>query len=173
MRSATFSLVSGHGLTPLFGLCLRTPRLELRLPTEKELVALAGVAQSGVHPPHEMPFLIPWTDNLGSPSFTEDFVGYHFDVRSKWHPDDWSLQLCVWAEVSPIGNQVIRAESFSRERTAFSGSWLARSHHGTGYGTEMRAAIPELAFSGLGAVAAGSGALEGNFASARVSEKLG
>jgi RimJ/RimL family protein N-acetyltransferase len=37
----------------------------------------------------------------------------------------------------------------------------------------MRAAILELAFSGLGAVAAVSGALTGNVASARVSEKLG
>jgi RimJ/RimL family protein N-acetyltransferase len=37
----------------------------------------------------------------------------------------------------------------------------------------MRAAVLELAFGGLGAVAAESGALEGNVASARVSEKLG
>lgn len=37
----------------------------------------------------------------------------------------------------------------------------------------MRAAILELAFSGLGGSLPGSGALEGNVASARVSEKLG
>jgi RimJ/RimL family protein N-acetyltransferase len=37
----------------------------------------------------------------------------------------------------------------------------------------MRAAILELAFSGLEAIAAGSEALAGNVASARVSEKLG
>jgi RimJ/RimL family protein N-acetyltransferase len=37
----------------------------------------------------------------------------------------------------------------------------------------MRAAVLEVAFSGLGAVAVTSGALAGNAASARVSEKLG
>jgi RimJ/RimL family protein N-acetyltransferase len=37
----------------------------------------------------------------------------------------------------------------------------------------MRAAVLELAFTGLGADVALSGALEGNVASARVSEKLG
>lgn len=42
-----------------------------------------------------------------------------------------------------------------------------------GPGTEMRAAILELAFSGLGAIADGSVAITGNVASARVSEKLG
>ncbi len=54
-----------------------------------------------------------------------------------------------------------------------SGSWLAQRSHGRGYGTEMRAAILELAFAGLGAQAANSSVLEGAGASARVSEKLG
>ena len=53
------------------------------------------------------------------------------------------------------------------------GSWLGRSFQGRGIGTEMRAAVLELAFRGLGAATAESGALEGNAASARVSEKLG
>jgi RimJ/RimL family protein N-acetyltransferase len=37
----------------------------------------------------------------------------------------------------------------------------------------MRAAVLELAFGGLGAEVARSGAIDGNLASARVSEKLG
>jgi release factor glutamine methyltransferase len=160
-------------LAPLYGLRLRTARLELRLPTRDELVELAAVARQGVHPPDEMPFLVTWTDNLRSPSFVEDFVGHHLELRSTWHPEAWSLELAVWADGEPIGVQGIRAESFRRERTAFSGSWLAQRHQGRGYGTEMRAAILELAFTGLGAAAAGSGALEGNLASARVSAKLG
>lgn len=49
---------------------------------------------------------------------------------------------------------------------------MAQPFQRQGYGTEMRAAILELAFSGLGAVAAESGALEGNVASARVSARL-
>jgi hypothetical protein len=49
-------------ISPLFGLRLRTPRLELRLPTDDELVELRELAHAGVHPPDEMPFAVAWTD---------------------------------------------------------------------------------------------------------------
>ncbi len=165
--------MSGLDLAPLYGLRLRTPRLELRLPTEAELAALAETARLGVHRPDEMPFLIPWTDHLEAPSFVDDFVGYHLETRAAWRPGDWRLELGVWAGATPIGAQGIHATDFARRRTTLSGSWLALPFQGRGHGTEMRAAILELAFAGLGAVAAGSGALEGNTASARVSAKLG
>ena len=152
---------------------LRTPRLELRLPAEDELAQLARVAQLGIHPRDEMPFLIPWTDELDSPSFAEGFVRYHLEARSGWTPEDWRLELGVWRQGSLIGSQGIEAKTFKHERTTTSASWLALPYQRRGYGTEMRAAILELAFSGLGAIAAGSGAIAGNAASARVSEKLG
>lgn len=47
---------------PLFGLVLRTPRLELRSPSPEQLAALAELADDGVHDPATMPFLVPWTD---------------------------------------------------------------------------------------------------------------
>jgi RimJ/RimL family protein N-acetyltransferase len=166
-------MIDRYDLSPLFGLRLRTPRLELWLPAEDELAQLARVAQQGVHPRDEMPFLIPWTDDLDSPSFVEGFVGYHLQARSGWTPKDWRLELGVWRQGSLIGSQGIEAKNFARERTTTSASWLAQTYQRHGYGTEMRAAILELAFSGLGAVAAVSGALTGNVASARVSEKLG
>jgi RimJ/RimL family protein N-acetyltransferase len=53
------------------------------------------------------------------------------------------------------------------------GSWLGAAYQGHGYGTEMRAAVLELAFRGLSAEVAESGAMQGNVASTRVSEKLG
>jgi RimJ/RimL family protein N-acetyltransferase len=53
------------------------------------------------------------------------------------------------------------------------GSWPGRRYQRQGAGTEMRAAVLFLAFDGLGALAAESGALEGNDASSRVSGKLG
>jgi len=61
-------------LTPLFRLRIRTPRLELRLGDEEEALALGRLAESGVHPPAEMPFSVPWTDGTGDPSFLEGFV---------------------------------------------------------------------------------------------------
>lgn len=145
----------------------------MRLPAEDELAQLARVAQLGVHPRDEMPFLIPWTDELDSPSFGEGFVRYHLEARSGWTPEDWRLELGVWRQGSLIGSQGIEAKNFRHERTTASASWLALPYQRRGYGTEMRAAILELAFSGLGASAAGSGAITGNAASARVSEKLG
>jgi len=157
--------------TPLAGLVLRTPRLVLRLPSDAELLALAMVAQAGVHDPSTMPFLVAWTDP--SPTFVSDFIAYHPGVREQWHPEDWRLELGVFLDEQPIGVQVIDAKRFAHERTTGSASWLGRAWHGRGYGTEMRTAILELAFAGLGARAAVSGAFVDNPASARVSAKLG
>jgi len=160
-------------LTPLYGLRLRTDRLELRWPTDEELVELARVAEGGVHDPGEMPFVVPWTDGIGEPGFIEAFVDHHLGLRRSWSVEDWSLELGVWAADDPIGVQGLLARSFAAGRELKSGSWLAQRSHGRGYGTEMRAAILELAFGGLGAQEANSSALDGALASARVSEKLG
>ncbi len=46
--------------TELYGLRLRTPRVELRVPTHGELVELRDVAHAGIHPPEEMPFGVAW-----------------------------------------------------------------------------------------------------------------
>jgi RimJ/RimL family protein N-acetyltransferase len=156
-------------ISPLFALRLRTPRLVLRLPTREELVHLARVAERGIHPPEEMPFAIAWTDDLT----VDGFVAFHEAARERWSPDDWSLLLGVWAEGELAGSQEIAAKEFAASGEVVTGSWLGRAFQRRGYGTEMRAAVLELAFAGLGAEAAFSGALEGNVASARVSEKLG
>jgi RimJ/RimL family protein N-acetyltransferase len=157
--------------SPLSELVLRTPRLTLRLPDDSELRSLATVAQAGVHDPERMPFLVPWTDP--SPTFAADFLAYHHGVRERWRRDDWRLELGVFLAEQPIGVQVLSAKDFGRDRTVGSASWLGVAWHGHGYGTEMRTAILELAFSGLAAEAAVSGAFVDNPASARVSQKLG
>jgi hypothetical protein len=46
---------------PVYALTIVTPRLELRLPREEEIAALAALAGRGVHGPDERPFLTPWT----------------------------------------------------------------------------------------------------------------
>jgi hypothetical protein len=78
-------------VTPLFGLRLRVAQLELRLPTEDEVLALAHLAEQGVHPPDEMPFFVPWTDEIGRPGFVEGFVEFHRERRAAWEPDAWEL----------------------------------------------------------------------------------
>jgi RimJ/RimL family protein N-acetyltransferase len=160
-------------LTPLYGLRLRTDRLELRWPDEHDIAALARLAETGVHDPAEMPFVVPWTDGIGGPDFINQFAAFHRGLRDGWRTDDWQLDLGVWAADEPIGVQGIVARDFASTHELKTGSWLAQSVHGRGFGTEMRAAVLELGFHGLGAEAALSSALDGVDASMRVSEKLG
>jgi RimJ/RimL family protein N-acetyltransferase len=160
-------------LAPLYGLRLRTDRLELRWPDEEELIELAQLAQTGVHDPDEMPFVVPWTDGIGAPGFVQRFVQFHLGKRRDWAPEHWSLELAVWCADEPIGVQSMESKAFDETRVVKTGSWLAQRFHGQGFGTEMRAAVLELAFHGLGAHAALSSVLDGAEASLHVSQKLG
>lgn len=156
-------------LRPLWEIRLHTPRLELRLPTDEELVELFGVAERGVHPPDEMPFYFPWTDDLRLDSFLE----FHRGTWDEWRPEKWTLNLVAFSSGRPIGSQGIGAEDFAAKREVETGSWLGEPFQGQGLGTELRAAVLELAFSGLGARTAISGSFVHNVKSQRVSEKLG
>jgi RimJ/RimL family protein N-acetyltransferase len=157
----------------LYRLRLRTPRLELRLGSEEELLELGRIAERGVHPPDEMPFSVAWTDAVGSPGFLDGFVDFHRQALATWSPEKWSLHLLVWANGTLVGTQGVVGEQFAKERRVATGSWLGREHQRQGIGTEMRAAVLELAFRGLGAQTAVSAWLEGNEGSRRVSAKLG
>jgi RimJ/RimL family protein N-acetyltransferase len=153
----------------LWNIRLRTPRVELRLPTEDELVNLFRVAAGGIHPPDEMPFYVPWTDDLNLDAFLE----FHRGVWAAWRPERWSLNLIAFLDGRPVGSQSIEAADFASTRNVETGSWLGAPHQGKGLGTEQRAAVLELAFKGLGAKAALSGSFVHNVKSQRVSEKLG
>jgi RimJ/RimL family protein N-acetyltransferase len=154
---------------PLWGIRLRTPRLELRLPSEDELVELFRVAEGGIHPPEEMPFYVPWTESLD----LDGFLAFHRGCWEAWRPDRWSLNLIAFLDDRPIGSQGIEAENFAAERAVISGSWLGAPYQGRGLGTEQRAGVLELAFSELGAETALSGSFVHNVKSQRISEKLG
>jgi RimJ/RimL family protein N-acetyltransferase len=156
-------------LEPLMDIRLRTPRLVLRLPTDEDLVELHGVAEGGIHPPEEMPFFVPWTDDLNE----DTFLAFHRGARESWSPDRWSCNFVSFLDGRAIGTQGVDAENFAEEGTVDTGSWLGAAFQGQGYGFEQRAAVLEFAFGGLGARAATSGALEHNIASQRISEKLG
>lgn len=155
--------------SPLTRLRLRTPRLELRLGTCAELRALARVALAGIHHPDVMPFEFPWTDSLDERSVVE----YHEQALEHSQPEDWQLNLLAFHQGRVIGTQGIGAERFAERRIVTTGSWLGRSWQGQGLGTEMRAAVLQLAFAGLGAEVARSGAIAGNPQSLGVSRKLG
>jgi len=158
-------------IRPLYSLRLAAAGLELRLPDDQELLQLARTAEKGVHPPDEMPFRVPWTDP--SPTFIEDFITHHQELRDSWSPDKWRLRLAVFVDGEPIGVQDIRADDFHDRRSVSSGSWLSLQMQGKGYGTIARAAILSLAFLGLDAAEARTEAMAYNRSSQRVTEKIG
>jgi RimJ/RimL family protein N-acetyltransferase len=88
-------------------------------------------------------------------------------------PEDWNLQLAVFLRGAVVGTQGVAAQDFAITREVRTGSWLGQRYQGQGIGTEMRAAVLHLAFAGLNAESAVSGALADNQASAGVSRKLG
>jgi len=163
--------MSGHPW-PIFDLRLRTPRLELRLPTDEDLLELARVARAGIVDADRTVFMLPW-HKLPSPAFERQFLLHWWSERGRWSPTAWSLGLAVTENGRAIGLQEVMARDFAIRHVVYSGSWLGREFQGQGLGTEARAAILALAFDGLGADAAESGYIDGNVASARVSEKLG
>jgi RimJ/RimL family protein N-acetyltransferase len=153
----------------LWQLRVRTERLELRLPTEDELLALFHVAEAGIHPPEEMPFGVAWTDNLQEEAFLE----FQRSAWTTWRPEQWTCNLITFFDGRPIGTQAISSTGFPTTRVVETGSWLGAPYQGRGLGTEQRAAVLEFAFRGLGAEPAKSGALIHNVQSQRVSQKLG
>jgi RimJ/RimL family protein N-acetyltransferase len=169
---ATHHRPMAHPLWPLFDLRLRTDRLELRLPTDDELAALAAVARAGMHPPGEMPFGVAWS-TVPSPAFERSFGQHHWAARGSWTVDAWSLHLAAFLDGRPIGAQSLFARDFPTLRLVKSGSWLGLPYQGQGLGTEMRTAVLALAFEHLRAEVAESEAFLDNERSAGVSRSVG
>ncbi len=157
---------------PLFGLCVRTPRLELRYPDDDLVAEVAEVAVQGIHEPGFRPFLSAW-DEVPPPHQQRNTLQHLWSMRGSWSPTSWKCGLVVVAHGQAIGLQTVLAKSFATRRTVKTGSWLGQAHQGRGYGTEMRAAVLHLAFSGLDAIRAESGAWHDNAASLAVSRRLG
>lgn len=157
---------------PLFGLRVRTPRLELRYPDDDLAAEVAELAVRGIHPPGYRPFLRLW-DEVPPPHQQRNTLQHLWKARSSWTPESWDCTLAAVADGRVIGLQTMGGAEFATRRTVGTGSWLGLAHQGRGLGTEMRAAVLHLAFSGLGAVRAESGAWHDNAASLAVSRNLG
>ena len=157
---------------PLFGLRVRTPRLTLSHPKDDELDALNAVINRGIHDPQFMPFDIPWTDE--APEIRPRHSLQHWwRLRANWEPEKWMLTMMVREGDTVVGVQDMFGTNFALTKEVGTGSWLGREYQRRGIGREMRAAILHLAFAGLGAQRATSGAFEDNTASIKVSHSLG
>jgi RimJ/RimL family protein N-acetyltransferase len=138
---------------PLLDLRVRTPRLELRLPGDAELIDLARLVESGIHSPDYMPFVIPWTDHQ-PPELGRRFMQYHWRARARWSPRSWQLHFVAIEGDRMVGAQDLEADDFGLLRTVSGGAWVGRPYQGRGLAREMRAAVLHLAFAGLAADAA-------------------
>ncbi len=159
-------------LWPQYGLTIFTPRLELRLPREEELAALAHLAGKGVHRADERPFLTPWTDG-GPEDRVRSVLQGHWSQLAGWSVAAWQLGLGVFHHGQPLGVVTLRARDFLVVREVTTSSWLGIEHQAKGYGTEARVGLLTLAFDHLDARAARTEVFQDNHASQGVSRKLG
>lgn len=157
---------------PLFGLEIATPRLLLRPVRDEDLAGLVQAALDGVHDPERTPFGVPWTDAAPA-DLPRNLATYQWSLRNGVDARSWTIAFAVRFEDRVVGSQDLSAYDFADRRTVNTGSWLTKSVHGHGLGTEMRAALLLFAFDVLGAEWAESGAAGWNEASLNVSRKLG
>lgn len=159
---------------PIAYLRIESSPLELRALRDDEIEALAVSAAGRLFAPEQRHFMGAWTQ-LPSPQFERGVLQYNWEMRAQISPARWNLQFGVFAagEQEPVGCAAISAENFARLRSVGTGSWLLPEWRGRGLGREARACLLELAFRGLGAREARSGAVPDNLASLAVSRSLG
>jgi RimJ/RimL family protein N-acetyltransferase len=161
-----------NAVWPLFGLTLRTPRLELRPVLDQDIPAAVAAARSGIHEPGRNPFSTAWAE-APEHELGHRMAQWHWRCRAERTPESWTLLLGIWHDGEFIGCQDVGAKDFALLKTVTTGSWLKQSVQGRGFGKEMRAAVALYAFDWLGAEAAESEAANWNEASLGVSRSLG
>ncbi len=157
---------------PLFDLRVRTPRVELRLASDADLLGLIEAARAGIHAPDDRPFYRQW-DLAPSPGMERNILKWHWTQRGEWEPTRWTLGLVAVVGDVVVGTQEVNATNFALRREVGSGSWLSLPYQRQGIGREMRSAMLHLAFAGLGAEWALSVANADNERSQAVSRTLG
>lgn len=157
---------------PAAGIRVRSGDLELRWIDDDLLADLAELAGRGVHSPDAMPFEHPWT--RGTPDeVARRVVTYQWNARAQVSPQRLALELAVVEGGVPVGVQGLVASDWSVLRRVQTGSWLGQEHQGRGLGRRMRVLALHLAFAGLGAAEATTGAFADNPASNAVSQRVG
>ena len=161
---------------PLAELRVTAPRVTLRYPDLDDMAAIAEAAEVGIYDPARTANPMGgWAAEPDPRARAVGVLSHLWETQGAWAPSRWRLSLAVIpaGEERPIGIQAMSATDFGVCRTVETGSWLRQDRHGEGIGTEMRAAVLHLAFAGLGAARARSGAYEDNPASIAVSRRLG
>ncbi|MFE5409804.1 GNAT family N-acetyltransferase [Microbacterium sp. NPDC056569] len=151
---------------------VRAGDLELRWIDDEVLVHLAELAGRGIHDPDTMPFEHPWSRGTAE-EVARSVLTFQWGIRNRVSPDAFVLEFAVLRDGVPAGVQGLTANDWSVLRRVNTGSWLGRAHQGRGIGTRMRMLALHLAFEGLGAREATSGAFVDNGPSNAVSRRVG
>ena len=158
---------------PVWGIRIRTPRLEMRPVREAEVIDLVELAAHGVHDPATMPFSVPWTD-LPSPQRERSSLAFHARNWAELSPRSWRLAFAAYADGGGcIGTADLGSQEPGVTRTVTSGSWVGLAHQRRGLGSEMRAGLLRLAFEHLGMERACTEAWHDNEASLRLTQAFG
>src|SRR5277367_2832909 len=106
-----------HPYWPLFDLRVITPRLQLRLPTDDDLLDLIAIINDqGIHDPATMPFTHPWTDEP-SPNRERSSLQWWWRSRAEWKPERWAYCGAVFVDGQVVGVQDVMATDFAVLRT--------------------------------------------------------
>ena len=126
----------------------------------------------GIHDPGTMPFFVPWTD-VEPAQRARESAQWLWRHRANWSADKWTFTGAAFVDGQPDrhaghGGRALPRRALGRDRVL-----AGASPPGPGLGREMREAILHLAFEGLGAEEALSGAFEDNAASLATSRAVG
>jgi RimJ/RimL family protein N-acetyltransferase len=159
---------------PLLDVRVSTPTLELHSATDELLDELADVVRAGKTHADPAPYDDPISFYETDPDLrVAKWLRAIWRRRGTVDPDFWRLYLVVMVDGRPVGEQTLTGVNFATLGTCTTFSWLSVDERGRGLGHEMRAAILQLAFDGLGAKEASSDAFVDNHGSNAISRGLG
>lgn len=158
---------------PPLNVQVHTPRLSLLGATDELLERLVPVVRKGVVTSPPWPFDDPMSLYKDSPDREWAWLRGVWNGRARVTDSFWRLYFVVVVDGKLVGMQDLIGNDFSTFGTVETFSWLSPDERGRGLGKEMRQAVLHLAFDGLGARYADSGAFVDNHASNRVSRALG
>jgi RimJ/RimL family protein N-acetyltransferase len=159
---------------PLLDVRVSAPTLELHAATDDLLDELAELVRAGKTEAVPAPYDDPMSFYESDPDLrVAKWLRAIWRRRGAVEPDAWRLYFVVMVDGRPVGEQTLLGVNFSTLGTVTTFSWLSVDMRGRGLGHEMRAAILQLAFGGLGAKEAGSDAFVDNHGSNAISRGLG
>ena len=161
-----------HKFKSLYQIIIKTPRLELRIPNEDEIVKLAELASGGVHKAGKEYYNADWL-RVQFPNNKEILSLWIQKDLKNWDIDNWSFLFAAFYQKTPIGMQHIFSKNFVKTRTFGTGVWLGLEYQGQGFATEMGQVVLYLGFEIFGAKEAYAGVWKKNKASLQLLNKLG